>query len=108
MDKQTTLERGTQYTRGYLKGYRDGFAAGKNGIPGAPELLQMPVEALGISARVVNALHRYEYYRIADILDLPFEKIYAMGNIGEKTAQEITRALHRHNLMGTAWDDFLL
>ncbi len=96
------------YRQGYLAGYRDGLAAGQAGKTAEPELPELPLEALGLSARAVNCLHAYNCRRVADVARLSAETIGRMRGLGKLTADEIARSLHAHEVLLTAWDAFLL
>ncbi len=96
------------YRQGYLAGYRDGIAAGRSGKAAAPELPDLPIEALGLSARAVNCLHAYHCERVADVARLSADTIGRMRGLGRRTADEIARSLLEHRILPTAWEAFLL
>ncbi len=93
------------YQRGYRAGYIDGVAAGDTQ---PPEILQLPVEALGLSARPLNCLRSYGCQQIADVAALSPETIRRMRNLGKISADQIARALQSQTIFGTAWDAWLL
>ncbi len=93
------------YQRGYRAGYLDGKAAGD---PLPPEILQLPLEALGLPARPLNCLRNCGCQRVEDVAGLPQEAICRMRRLGRVSADQIARALRSQNLFGTAWDAWLL
>ncbi len=102
----TELERA--YRRGYSAGYQDGLAAAKLGKTEQPVLLEMPLEALGLSIRALNCLRGANCQRVAEAAWLSEEDIHRMRGLGRKTADEIACNLNAHGIFCTAWDDFML
>ncbi len=96
------------FLRGYRVGYQDGMAAGQAGKIPQPEILDLPVEALGLSVRPRNCLRAYGCERIADVVRLPKTVICRMRGLGKKSADEIARSLHKQGIFSVPWDDFLL
>ncbi len=93
---------------GYRKGYRDGLADGKSGKKKPLELMQLPVEALGLSSRPLNCLRLCGCKRISDVVVLSEEDIRQIRSLGKIGADEIARSLHEHKIYPTDWDEFLL
>ncbi len=102
------MEKAGDYQRGYLAGYRDGLAAAQQGSMQLPAVLQQPIEVLGLPVRPLNCLRAYDCRLVEDVAGLPAETIRRMRNLGKQSADEITQALHRFEIFGTAWDAFLL
>lgn len=96
------------YLQGYRSGFQDGLAAGASGNTAFPHVLQLPVEALGLSTPALYCLQEYGCVRIADVAELSLETIYAMPNMGRKRANEVARSLCAKGIFPTAWDGFLL
>ncbi len=102
------MEQGKSYRQGYLAGYRDGVAAGQAGKTAEPELPDLPVDALGLSARARNCLRAAGCERVADVARLSAEAIYRMRGLGRLGADEIARSLHDHGILLTDWDVFFI
>ena len=99
------------YNEGYEKGYKDGMedaAKGKkyNGV--TTEISTLPIEDLDVSIRAHNSLVRLGCRTIGDCMLLKEEQIINVRNLGEKTRDEIARALINYYVTGTAWDGFIL
>ncbi len=93
------------YQRGYRAGYIDGVAAG-DAQP--PDILQLPVEALGLPARPLNCLRSCGCQQVGDVAGLSQETICRMRSLGKVSADQIARALRSQKIFGTAWDAWLL
>ncbi len=102
----------TTWSRCYLDAYRagflDGLAAGQAGETQMPQFTDLPIEALGLSARPLNALRAHGCTRIADMLRLSEKNIFSMRQLGKKSADEVARSLRTQGIFPTAWDSFLL
>lgn len=103
------------YSRGYTEGYKIGYKNGdhdaRNGVsaPKVPdEILNLPIETLGLSVRAFNCLKAARCDLIGDVVRLDEERIMRMRNLGKVSADEITRSLHKRGIKNTAWDGFLL
>lgn len=103
------------YSRGYAEGYKMGYKNGDHDArknveaPKIPdEMLNLPIEALGLSVRAFNCLKAARCELIGDVFRLDEERIIRMRNLGKISADEIARALHKREIKGTAWDGFLL
>lgn len=102
-----------QYSKGYNTGYAAGYKSGVkdalSGAVGAAEHTQnLPIKGLCLSTRAYNALHQVGYQRIGELVKLSAEEIWRIRRLGCKSADEVARELHRYNIYGTAWDDFIL
>ena len=103
--------RGEGYKVGYAQGYKDGNADGKNGVEKpaiAEELLNHPVESLGLSVRAFNCLHRVNCLRVGDVVRLSAYQIQTMRNLGPKSANEIACALRNIGIDNTNWNAYIL
>ncbi len=108
MKEDREQEAGQAYREGYLAGYRDGLAAGLAGERAEPELLELPVEALGLPARARNCLRGAGCERVGDVARLSAEQILRMRGLGRLSADQIARSLRLHGIRPTAWDTFLI
>ncbi len=97
-----------EYNRGYRAGFLNGLAAGRRRKVQVPELLQQPVEALGLPTRVINALHACGCQRVTDLTAMTKYDIWRLRGVGKTGAAQIAQALLGHKIFGTAWDDFAL
>lgn len=105
----------SEYNRGYSIGYRMGYqdgtidAANGNSRPSAPdEVLNLPIEQLGLSTRAYNCMVAAQCKRIGDIARLTEEQIATMQRLGKTSANEIAQALKSQGVQHTAWDKYLL
>ena len=103
------------YDLGYKAGYNDGYENGRkderNGRQEAYKanpLLNLTIETLGLSTRAFQCLRRMNCDRIGDVTEKEADDIWRTRNMGKITANEIAEALRKHNIIGTAWDQFLL
>lgn len=97
----------------YQKGYHIGYCTGyRKGLEESPEtrsadLLDLPLETLGLSPRAYNCLHVRGYQRIRDITGLDETQIRYIRNLGKKSGQEIGEKLQSLGIHHTVWDLFL-
>lgn len=99
------------YSVGYQMGYQDGAADAASGKsrPVAPdEILNLPIEQLGLSTRAYNCMIAAKCKRIGDVARLSDEQIATMKSLGKVSANEIAQALKTQNVQHTAWDKYLL
>lgn len=103
------------YDMGYKNGYNDGYDTGRmderNGKVEAYKsnpLLNLTIENLGLSTRAFQCLRRMNCDRIGDVVIKEPDDIWRTRNMGKITADEIARTLRKHDITGTAWDQFLL
>lgn len=104
-----------QYRKGYHAGYSEGC---KNAVEGChsgdtpsyqpEEVMDLPITCLNLSSRAYNCLYRTGYRRIRDIASLNKEQIFAMRNLGRKSADEIAKVLLAHGITQTDWNEYLL
>ncbi len=108
MKSECVTKEEREYNRGYRAGFLDGVAAGRRRKVQLPDILQQPVEALGLPVRPLNCLRACGCQRVTDVTALSEQDIWRMRGLGKTSADQIARALHRHKIFGTAWDDFVL
>ena len=98
------------YYKGYMAGYRDGLreaADGKTEMAMRGDILDRPVEELGLSTRAYNCLTRAGCVSVADIAALDAYTVASLRNMGAKTAAEIARCLVAHGVRSGAWLTYL-
>jgi len=103
--------RGEGYKVGYAQGYKDGNTDGRNGVeqpPTSEELLNHPIDSLGLSVRAYNCLRRGQHLRVADVVRLSDQQIQAMRNLGPKCANEIACVLRDLGIPNTSWAAYIL
>ena len=103
-------QRGYQYYKGYVAGYRDGTADAANGAVremNEQDITSLPIEMAELSARARNCLSRAGCIRISDATSLNDHTIATMRNLGRKTASEIARWLDEHGICYSAWNKYL-
>ena len=99
------------YSAGYQAGYQDGTANMANGTPkpAAPdEVLNLPIEQMGLSTRAHNCMVAAHCKRIGDVARLTEEQIATMKRLGKISANESAQALQAQGIRHTAWDSYLL
>ncbi len=99
------------FRRGYAQGYKDGSYDTEHCIVpngGLEEVLDKPVETLGLSSRALHCQQFYKCARIADVARIPDTTIRVMRGLGAVTADEIARALQDNGIVHTAWEAFLI
>lgn len=99
------------YRVGYLEGYETGVKdekAGKVNAYANNPALNLIIENLELSTRAFQCLRRMNCDRIGDVAAKDADSIVKVRNMGRKTMDEIARALHKRNIVGTAWDQFIL
>lgn len=99
------------YSAGYQAGYQDGAADVASGTPKptAPdEVLNLPIEQLGLSTRAHNCMVAAHCKRIGDVARLTDEQIATMKRLGKISANEIAQALQAQGIKHTAWNSYLL
>lgn len=70
--------------------------------PEASDLLDQPVEALGLGTRAVGSLRANGIRSVEDLCEMTWTDLLEMRNLGRTTANEIVRALDRAGLrLGT-------
>lgn len=105
----------TYYDMGYTNGYNDGYATGRFDERSGKEeayknnpILSLTIENLGLSTRAFQCLRKLNCDRIGDVTRVEADDIWRTRNMGRITADEIARTLRKHDISGTAWDQFLL
>ena len=103
--------RGEGYKTGYDQGYKDGYSDCSNGTEQpsiSDELLNHPIESLGLSVRAFNCLRRAQCLRVGDVVRLSAEQIDKLRNLGPKSASEIACALGNIGIPNTSWCRYIL
>lgn len=93
------------YHAGYCAGYQQGMAAPPSSV--SDDVLDLPLEMLGLTRRTFHCLDRYGYQHIRDIVALKESKIRVIRNLGTVAAREIVDKLHEYGIFYTDWDIFL-
>lgn len=98
-----------EYQRGYHLGYCTGYRKGLEEVPDAPDtdILDLPLETLGLSPRALNCLKVKGYQSIRDIVELKEPQIFCIRNLGKKCGQEIGEKLHVFGIYYTDRDLFM-
>ena len=99
------------YSAGYQAGYQDGTtdaACGRTRPVASDEILNLPIEQLGLSTRAYNCMVAAQCRRIGDVARLTEEQIATMKRLGRISANEIALALHAQGIKRTAWDNYLI
>jgi len=99
------------YRTGYLDGYRTGVKDEKENKTSAytnNPSLDLLIENLELSTRAFQCLRRMQCSRIGDVAEQSADNILKTRNMGKITMDEIARALHKLNITGTEWDQFVL
>lgn len=102
---------GEGYKTGYDQGYKDGYADGQNGVEQpsiSEELLNHPIDSLGLSVRAYNCLLRAGCERVGDAVRLSEDQIQRMRNLGPKSANEIACAIRDLGIPNTRWSTYIL
>lgn len=103
--------RGEGYKTGYKQGYKDGYEDGKNGVEKQPiseELLNHPIDSMGLSVRAFNCLQRARCERVGDVVRMSEYQIQTLRNLGPKSANEIACALRDFGIPNTNWASYIL
>ena len=98
------------YYKGYMAGYRDGIREAADGKPGTAmpgDILDHPVEELGLSTRAYHCLTRAGCAKLSDIAALDAYTVASMRTMGAKTASEIARCLVAHGIPSGVWLAYL-
>ncbi len=98
------------YYKGYIAGYRDGLKnANECQTLGAIEgdIMNLPIEAMALSARAHNCLYRNGCKYISDVVALSEYTITTARSMGPKTASEIACWLDEHGICYSAWSKFM-
>ena len=78
------------YRRGYIQGYCAGYEDGKEGRTGivmdSDDAAELPIGAMGVSARAYHCLHRFGCRFVSDVVRLREAQILQMRNMGKVTA----------------------
>lgn len=105
---ESAYEQGHQV--GYSEGYQQGLEDAPKGITKTGfsiNVLNLPIECLGLSKRAYNALMRAEYHVLGDITELDFYTIYHIRNLGVEQRHEVAVGLKKYGLFPTEWDNWL-
>lgn len=102
-------EQASQYNKGYLAGFEDGYQDGRRGADRKQDgALGLPIEALNLSTGAYNCLNRMGYVYIGEVAALSEYSIRVMHGLGRKYADEVARALQDKGIGRTAWYQFLI
>ncbi len=99
------------YKKGYAEGYKNGAYDTEHGVVpngGHEDLLEQPVETMGLSARALHCVQIYKCERIGDVVRIPDETIRRMRGLGKTSADEIARELQAYGIESTDWYSYLL
>ena len=102
---------GEGYKTGYDQGYKDGYSDGQNGAEQpsiSEELLNHPIDSLGLSVRAYNCLLRAGCERVGDAVRLSDDQIQRIRNLGAKSANEIACAIRDLGIPNTSWSTYIL
>lgn len=111
MRKRMAEEYRKAFQTGYSDGYQKGVEDTRNGIKpknATEEILNIPIENMGLSVHAYNCLRIGGCERVRDVIALESDRILRMRQIGPKTAGEIARVIQGYGLRNTVWDKFLL
>ena len=98
------------YKKGYIQGYWDGIkdaTSGKTTDWQRLDIVELTIQAMGISTRACNCLKNAGYTHVKDLLTLNSYDIGRMRNIGRVTASEIARWLTEQGILCTAWSEYV-
>lgn len=110
MDEYMRLMKARAYNRGYMAGYQQGIKDSRSGKVGSetePELLDLPIRFLNLSARPFNSLDRAGHRTIRDIISLDQREIRIIRNLGTKGLHEIAQALWDRGIQESEWNEWL-
>ena len=96
-----------EYARGYRDGYMRGVEDTRKGLTEtntAVEILDAPLEGVGLSMRAQRCLQRAGCTTLRDAIVLQARSIRAIRNLGIITAEEIKQLLNKNGVYYTAWD----
>ena len=102
---------GKGFKTGYDQGYQDGYSDGKNGREQpsvSEEIMNHPIESLGLSVRAFNCLRRAQCLRVGDVIRLSAEQIEGLPTLGPKSANEIACTLRDIGIPNTSWCHYTL
>lgn len=103
--------RGEGYKTGYDQGYKDGYEDGKNGIEKpviSEELLNHPIDSMGLSVRAFKCLLRTGCERVGDVVRMSVYQIQTLRTLGSKSANEIACTLRDMGISNTNWTSYIL
>jgi len=107
LKRETAHQYETGYHMGYLAGCRDGAKKAET-VPTQMDVLDMPIETMRLSSHARNVLTRMECKYIRDLLTVDQYDILKVRGMGQKTADEIARALLSYGVEHTDWYFYLL
>jgi len=71
----------------------EGAPSGEHLLAVSPDIYNMPIERLDLSSRTANALKRANITKVGEILEHTREQLLRIRNFGEKSLEEVLRAL---------------
>ena len=99
----------------YHNGYCDGYIAAARcaGLELSQlycdsSVLDYSIDILQLSERTKHCLRNNGLTGIRDVVNLSDRQIRSMRGLGKQCANEVVTALHRHHILHTAWDKYLL
>ena len=98
------------YQKGYIEGYWDGV---KDTLSGrvtdwqGSDLAKLPIRSMALSSRACNCLLQCGCTHVGDVIALSSDVILRMRNLGPKTASEIAGWLVEHDILGSAWSEYV-
>jgi len=114
MDESTEKLLYQAYQRGYIQGFHTGykkaesdFSCGENHKCAMKDILELPIQALGLSTRVENCLIRAGCSSIQDVVNIQDPKIRRTRYMGPTAARDVARALDSFNIHCAVWMQYL-
>lgn len=107
MDEHIRLLKQQAYQEGYIAGYQRGIADSKYGVQTVPDLLDRPLQFLGLSIRPYNSLDRAGYHTVRDVVSLNRLEILKIRSLGSKGLHEIAQVLWNLGIRDSQWNEWL-
>ena len=103
------------YQRGYYQGFQAGylkaesdFSCGENHKSAPWDILELPIQALGLSTRVQNCLIRAGCSSIQDVVNLSDRQTRCTHHMGPAAARDVAKALEAYNIHSAVWMQYLI
>lgn len=103
------------YQRGYYQGFQAGyqkaesdFSCGENRKSAPGNILELPIQALGLSTRVENCLIRAGCNSIHDVVNLSDRQTRCTRHMGPAAARDVAKALEAYNIHSAVWMQYLI
>ena len=107
MDEHIRLLKQQTYQEGYIVGYQRGIADSRDGVQTIPDLLDRPLQFLGLSVRPYNSLDRAGYRTVREVVSMNQLEILKTRNLGAKGLHEIAQALWNLGIRDSQWNEWL-